>query len=142
MPRLAGGRCAARKSKFSLLRFDNEENMAKKMFIFYLIILSVITIVPRSYDSISASDLCDVEGYTIVDCTYTKRKGYDDESSDDIVRLDNGMIFRISGYIYSLSSSRAVVFAKKFTANNNAEIISYKLFIDDKDRIYSASRIR
>lgn len=113
----------------------------KKIFFLALLIFSVTGFMPTVNNSISAFDLCDVKGYTILDCTYTKRKGYDDDLPEDVVRLENGMIFRISGFLPQLSGGRAVVFARSIRIHNEDALV-YKLYIDDKDRIYSANRLR
>jgi hypothetical protein len=115
--------------------------MAKKVILLNMFILFILSFVPRISDSISASDLCDVEGYTIISCTWTERRSFDSKEPEDLIILENGMIFRISGYYGRLSSSRVVVFARKLELQG-AEKIVYKIFIDDRDRIFSAYRIR
>ena len=113
----------------------------KKVLIINLLFLCAVGIAPRDNISIWVSELCDLEGYVILDCTYTERKGFDNNMPEDLVKLENGMTFRVNGYLSYLSSGRAVVFARSIKFNNEDTLI-YKLYIDDKDRIYSAYRIR
>lgn len=106
-----------------------------------MLILFILSFVPRISDSIRARDLCDVEDYTIIKCTWTEGRSFNSNEPKDIVKLENGMIFRIPGYYDYLSSSRAVVFARKLEPRGT-EIVIYKIFIEDSDQFYSAYRIR
>lgn len=115
--------------------------MSKRYLLLTVFSFLLMFLVPCLYDSIRVRELCEVEGYTIIDCTWTSSRYRDDREnrSEDIVELDNGMVFMCSGFNGSLSSSRAVVFAIRM---EGTEQIFYKILIEDTDRFYSATRIR
>ena len=87
---------------------------------------------------IESSDLCDLVGYTIIDCA--SAEGEVEGEYGEIIKLYNGMIFELQDYNYNYSySPDVVIFAKTFKIEGK-DYVFYKLAIEDY--IYDATRIR
>ena len=113
--------------------------MRLKAFVIFLFIFSAYLHLNSTVGlDIDASELCDLEGYTIIECT--SAEGDVEGDYGELVKLYNGMIFELedSHYTYSYDPD-VVIFAKLFKPEGK-EYIFYKLVIDDE--IYDASRIR
>ena len=100
--------------------------------------------------ALEIADLKELEGFTLLSTTKVSGE-FEGADPDKSVTLDNGMIFKLSGYSYSYSFRPSVaVFAKTLSPEEMARIgvkevpttsvTLYSLII--KDRIYTAYRVR
>jgi len=82
-----------------------------------------------------AEDLEELVGYTII-ASSNVAGDFEGAEYDELVELDNGMIFRFNEYDYSYSyRPTAIVLAFPYKS-----IVFYKLIIDDE--IYDVDRVR
>lgn len=86
--------------------------------------------------ALDADDLTELVGYTII-ASSSVVGNFEGADYDELVELDNGMIFRFREYNYSYSyRPTAIVFAYAYSDS----IILYKLVIDDE--LYDVDRVR
>lgn len=113
--------------------------MRQKIFLLFLLTLSIyLHLNSTANTDIDASELCDLVGYTIIDCT--SAEGEVEGEDGEIIKLYNGMIFELEDYHYNYSYSPDVVIFAKQIKYQGMDYIFYKLAIEDY--IYDASRIR
>jgi len=113
--------------------------MRHKILIFLLLLISIfIYLYSTSNSDIDTYELCDLVGYTIIDCTNAEAEV--EGEYGELIKLYNGMIFELqdSNYNYSYSP-KVVIFATKFKIKGENYIL-YKLAIEDY--VYDAARIR
>ena len=110
-----------------------------------IILLSIIMLFnrlnPTSGFQLSTSDLCHMEGFSVIICTMSEFD-IDIREPDDPIRLINGMIFKPLGLgPLMLGGRRVAVLGAKIKIKGREHIV-YKLIIDFEPMPYDAMRIR
>ncbi len=117
--------------------------MKKRAMVLFLV-YSTIFLVNSVSGSIRVRDLCDLEGYTILDCTSVSFRSIEDSIRiprlDEPIRLENGMIIIFSGIgpIALKGGEDAVVCGTGMTYQDK-EMVFYKIIIEDS--VYEAIRV-
>jgi|SRR5262245_5770644 len=89
--------------------------------------------------SCEASDLCDLVGYMIFDCSNVVGE-FEGADFGKTVSLDNGMIFEFQEYNYTYSyRPDAIVFALRTTLQGR-QVTLYRLLIEDE--MYEVTRVK
>jgi hypothetical protein len=103
-----------------------------------IFILSFILITSGIIYGLTADDLCELDGFTLIDCTNVSGE-FEGADYDKLVELDNGLIFRFTEYKYSYSYHPAcAIFARSFTYQEK-DVVLYYLVIDEE--VYSVTRV-
>jgi len=100
----------------------------------------VLFCVPRAA-AVDVSNFGELVGYTVVACTNAtgELEGVD---FDQLVKLDNGMIFEFHTYSYFYAYSPDVVIFSKTVQYQGKSVTLYKLLIDDEDDVFDVTRVR
>ena len=110
-----------------------------------IILLSIIILFnplnPTGGFQLRTSELCDMEGYTVITCAMAQFD-IDIREPDDPIRLINGMIFKPLGLGPLMLGGRRVAILGTKIKIEGREHILYKLIIDFEPMPYDAMRIR
>jgi hypothetical protein len=93
----------------------------------------------RAHASCDADDLCDLEGFTIVECTNVDGE-FDGTDVGKAVTLQNGMIFTFESVSADVDIDPAAVILERSVIYQGRRVTLYKLLIDEE--VYDVQRIR
>jgi hypothetical protein len=90
---------------------------------------------------IDFSQLCELSGYTLFDCSEVKQS-YDykmpELGEETLLRLENGMVFRTTDPLaFMISRKKVAIFETKY----NGTLI-FRFLVEDNSRILTGTRIR
>jgi len=93
----------------------------------------------RAHASCDADDLCDLEGFTVVECTNVNGD-FDGADVGKAVTLANGMIFTFETVSVEVDIDPAAVLLARRVTYQGRQVTVYKLLIDDE--VYDVMRVR
>lgn len=111
------------------------ENLKNKFFI----VLSFLSLLYFNNSSANGiDDLCDVEGYTLIECTSID--GEFEGEDGDVIKLDNGNVFELNSYAYNYAYSPDAFLFGRLYEHDGIEYVFYKLIVEEE--VYDVTKLK